>query len=294
MKKLSVSIVVACFILLGPCRLLAQTATANMPSKVLWIFHEDVKVARGSAHNKVEQGFARFWTKAQVQPFVAMEAISGNATQVSFVSGYESFAAFEEDYQAFGKAIRGSLKAEYDDLERQEAELVNSVRSSVVRFRPDLSYRPDRYMANLPKDRYVEVTVMQTLPEREESFANGAKMYRSVYEKLNIDMPWVVYEAAEGLPSGTYLVITPMKSLKEIDDVMAMESQIVAAFGEEALKSMNKESANLFVSIESNLYSFSPEMSHAPKVFVDTDPEFWTPKASSASMPARSAKKPAK
>ncbi len=116
---------------------------------------------------------------------------------------------------------------------------------------------------------------MQILPGREADFITGAKMFRNGYEKANVNIPWVIYEVVEGMPSGTYLIVTPMKSLKEIDDVMAMEAQIMAAIGEEALKDMNKQTAGLFVSIESNLYSFSPEMSHASKEFIDADPAFW-------------------
>lgn len=100
-----------CAVLLG-----AVCATAqNQPQlpKVLWIYREDTKPARGSAHQRVEQGLAQHWAKNKVQPFLAMEALSGNATEVMFFSGYDSMAAFEKDYQVFGKASSG---AEYDAL----------------------------------------------------------------------------------------------------------------------------------------------------------------------------------
>ena len=45
----------------------------------------------------------------------------------------QSLASMEKDYAIFGKASSG---AEYDALEKQEADLVNSVRSMVAVLRP--------------------------------------------------------------------------------------------------------------------------------------------------------------
>jgi hypothetical protein len=295
MKKRHVCLIVACLILLGQGLIMAQTLAGTPSPKVLWIFREDVKVAKGAIHRGVERGFAQFWSKAQIQPFIAMEAMSGNPTEVIFMSGYDSFASFEKDYLAFGKATGGPLKAEYDALTKQEAELVNNARSLVAIFRPDLSYRPDQIMPNLPKARYAEITVMRTRPGKAEAFAYGAKLYQSAYEKANIHLPWAIYEAAEGAPSGTFFVLTAFTSLKEIDDMLAAESKILAAMGGPgAIKSMNAQSADIFVSIESNMYLFSPEMSHVPKEFAAVDPEFWIPKAKAAPASTGAPKKTAK
>src|SRR2546428_10890457 len=104
-------------VLLGAVCAAAQTAP-QLP-KVLWIYREDTKPARGSAHERVERGFAQHWAKNKVEPFLALEAVSGNMTEVMFLSGYGSLAAMEKDYQNFGKASNG---AEYEALQRQEAE----------------------------------------------------------------------------------------------------------------------------------------------------------------------------
>jgi hypothetical protein len=183
MKRRHVLSVFVCLILLGQCLIMAQTSGTPTPPKVLWIFREDVKVAKGMAHGRVEHAFAQLWAKGGVQPSLAMEAMSGNPTEILFVSGYDSFASFEKDYQTYGKVISGPMKMEYEALTKQESELVNSARSIVVILRPELSYRAAQIMTGLPKARYAEITVVRTRPGKGESFAAGAKLYQSAYEK---------------------------------------------------------------------------------------------------------------
>jgi hypothetical protein len=135
---------------------------------------------------------------------------------------------------------------------------------------------------------------MRTRPGKAEAFAAGVKHYQDAYARANIETPWAVYEVMEGAPSGTYLVLTPYKSLKEVDNLVAMEPKIIAAMGEEVFKNLNRESADFFISTESNMYTFSPKMSHVSKEFAAADPEFWSPKAKEAQPPSGVAKKPAK
>ncbi|HTY61165.1 MAG TPA: hypothetical protein VMG30_02805 [Acidobacteriota bacterium] len=283
-----------CLILFGQCLAWAQSSARTDPLKVLWLYREDVKVAKGRIHQRVEHEFAQLWAKGQIQPSVAAEAMSGNPTEILFISGYDSFAEFEKDYQAYGKVINGPQKILYNSLSAQEAELVNTARSLLAVYSRELSYHPERIMPDMPKSRYMEATVMRTRPGKEAGFAALIKLYQSAMEKANVTTPWVVYEGAEGAQSGTHLILIFYKSLKEIDDAMALEPKIMAAMGEEAFKNMSKEMADFIVSAESNLYMFNPEMSLAPKEFISADPEFWSPKPKPAPAPASGTKQPAK
>src|SRR5207253_4203385 len=138
----------------------------------LWIYREDTKPARGSAHQRVEHGLAQYWAKNKVQPFLAVEAVSGVATEVMFFSGYDSLASMEKDYALFGKASSG---AEYDALEKQEADLVNSVRSMVAVLRPDMSYHSERFMSVMPQSRYFSIETFRARLGHDADFAAGGK-----------------------------------------------------------------------------------------------------------------------
>jgi hypothetical protein len=268
-------------VLLGTVCATAQTAP-QLP-KVLWIYREDVKPARGSAHEKVERGLAEHWAKNKAGPFLAVEAVSGAATEVMFLSGYDSLAAMEKDYQTFNKASSG---AEYDALERQEAELVNSVRSIVAVLRPDMSYRPERFMGAIPQSRYFNIETFRVRLGHDADFAAGGKLFVNAFEKLKREQPYAMYQVIMGAPEGTYLLFTPMKSFKEADDEFANQGALMQAIGEDNMKNLMKSTGDVFLSMESNIYAFNPNMSNVPKEVAAADPKFWTPKPMAKRVPA--------
>jgi hypothetical protein len=288
MKKGICLSLAVCAVLLG-----AVCASAQNPPqlpKVLWIYREDVKPARGSSHQRVEQGLAQHWAKNKVEPFLAVEAVSGNATEVMFFSGYGSLAAMEKDFQTFGKASSG---AEYDALEKQEAELVNSVRSMVAVLRPDMSYHADHFMSVMPQSRYFSIETFRVRLGHDADFAAGGKLFQNAFEKMKREQPYAMYQVVMGAPEGTYLLIAPMKSLKEVDDDYASQDALMQAMGADNLEKMMKSTGDVFISIESNVYSFNPSMSNVPKDIAAMDPKFWTPKPMVKRPPAAK-KEPAK
>jgi hypothetical protein len=245
--------------------------------QVLVITREDVKPGKGMAHEQIEKGFARALAKHKVQPYLAMEALSGNAGEAMFISGYASFAEFEKDFQNFGKASNGPSKTEFADLNRQEADLVAGVQAWVAVYRPDLSYRGDHLMAMLPQSRYFQVLNFRVRMGRDDDFVEGSKLYLGTFEKLKSERAYVMYQVVMGAPAGTYLLFTPLKSLKELDDEMAGEKAFMEAMGAENLQRLEKRSGDVFLSTRADLYAFNPEMSNVSKEFAAGDPKYWTP-----------------
>ena len=269
---------IACLLLAGCTVLLASVCSAAQTPpqapKVIWIYREDTKPGRNTAHVRVERGFAQHWAKSRVDPFLAMEAVSGNATELMFLSGYDSLAAMEKDFQAFGKAANGP---EYEALERREAEVVSSVRSMVAVLRTDLSYKPERVMSVLPQSRYFNIETFRVRLGREADFAAGAKLFQTAFEKLKREQPYVMYQVIRGAPDGTYMLFSPIRSFKEFDDEYASQGAFIQAMGEENMNNLMKSTGDVFISMESNVYSFNPSMSNVSKDFAAVDPQFWTP-----------------
>jgi hypothetical protein len=290
MKKSICLAFAVCAVLIGAVCASAQ----NQPQlpKVLWIYREDIKPARGAAHVRVEQGLAQHWAKSKVQPFLAIEAVSGVATEAMFLSGYDSLASMEKDYQVFGKASSG---AEYDALEKQEADLVNTVRSMVLVLRPDMSYHADRFMSVLPTSRYFSIETFRVRLGKDADFAAGGQAFRNAFEKMKREQPYAMYQVVMGAPEGTYLLFSPMKSLKEVDDDFASQGALMQAMGGDTMEKMMKGAGDVFISMETNVYAFNPNMSNVPKEVAAADPKFWTPKpmARRAPAPKKEAAKPA-
>ena len=278
MKRSSILSVTLCFILAGLGQAVAQSNFHQPLPKVLWMFREDVRPARAGAHQKVEHDFAQFWVKAQVQPFLALDAVSGNANEVMFLSGYGSFESFEKDYQTFMKAASGPMKAEYDALARQEADLINGQRSAVAIYREDLSYLGDRFKSDLPKSRYMAVETMRVHPGKGESFAEGAKMFQTAYSKAGIEDPFAIYQVTSGAPEGTYIIFSQLQSLKRLDEEIARGPKVMESMGEENWKNLMKGAGDVLMSQETQIYSFNPAMSNVSAEFAAVDPDFWAPK----------------
>ena len=264
-------------ILAAPGIAAAQSAPA-LP-KVLWIIREDVKPGKGALHERIEQGFARQNAKAKVLPYLAMEAVSGNATEAMFISAYDSFAQFDKDFQTFGSASNGPAKMEYEALNKQEAEVVSGVQSWVAVYRPDLSYRADHLMETLAKSRYFAIETFRVRMGHDDDFANASHLFQKAFEKMKSDQPYVFYQVMMGTPGGAYLLFTPMKSLKQIDDDMANEKAFAEAFGADNLQKLEKTAGDVFtVPIRQDIYAFSPQMSNVSKEFAAADPKYWSPK----------------
>jgi hypothetical protein len=90
-----------------------------------------------------------------------------------------------------------------------------------------------------------------------------------------------------GAPNGVYLFLIGMDSLKQLDDLQAEDKALADAVGADALSRLTKGEGDVFQTMESTLYSVSPEMSYVSKEDEDVDPAFWRPKVTAIHPPAK-------
>ncbi len=274
MKKFLV-LILAMGVALGAAgSLLAQEKPAMGPPKVLQIFREEVKFGKGSAHEKNEAAFADVFKRAKwPTTYLAISSMTG-PSEAWFLVGYDSFEALEKDNQATEKAT--AFQAEQTRLLEKDAEFVSGGRGIVLFHREDLSRGVG---VNIAQMRYFRITTFRVRPGHESDFVEAAKTVRAAYDKLGVDVHWAVFQIYSGMPSPTFLVFVPTKSLKEIDEGLARVMAFQEALGEENGKKVQKIAAEGYLSTESNIFAFSPKMSYPPKAWVDADPDFWTPKS---------------
>jgi len=115
-------------------------------------------------------------------------------------------------------------------------------------------------------------------PARDAEFADAIKLVTGNYEKINSDQPLVVYQVVSGASGPTYLFLSPMVSLKTIDEAPARGRAIRESMGEENAATMLKTSAAVTAASESFLFTLNPRMSYVSKEFAAGDLEFWIPK----------------
>jgi hypothetical protein len=262
---------------------------SHMPPKVLTIFREYTKPGKaGSPHEKTESAFVQANMQAKWPThYLAVESVTGKPRAL-FLTGYESFEAWEKDTLATRKNT--TLSAALDRAWAADGELLSETDSTALVFHPEYSLRPE---VDIPHMRYFEISLYQVRAGHNKDWDEIVKMVTAAYMKIP-DAHWATYAVAYGLQGNTYVIFTPLKSAAEIDKSFAQGKEFMAAMGEEGMKKLGELSAATIESHHANLFMFNPKMSYPADDWVKADPEFWKPKAASAHAAAKKAgEKPA-
>jgi hypothetical protein len=253
----------------------AQTETvanpATAPPKILLLVHQQFKFGSESARQKLEVSIVHACDRLEVpNSWIDLQSITGPPETLSF----DPFDSFEQVDKAF--AVWGQLFAAHPqlaNLQEQIRALETSEGTVIAVRREDLGYRVNRI--DLSKARFIRVLEIGLRPGHESEFVESFKLLSAAYEKINADMPWVVYQANVGMPSPSFLVFVPMRALKENDAYLARAPKLREAEGDTGFERMQQIARDAYASTESNLYAISPETSHVTKEIIDGDPDFW-------------------
>jgi hypothetical protein len=246
------------------------------PPKILRIARYSVKPGRAAAQERIGGILARAMNRAKYPAnFIALNSVSGESG-VWIIESHDSFASVESA-DAFVENT-AALKWSVGQFEAQNGELVSGERRLLAAYRKDLSYRGEQLARDLPKMRYVSVVMVRLHPSRDADFTGAVKVVTGAYEKINSDQPMVVYQVVSGSPGPAFLFLSPMISLKTMDEAPTRGLAIREAMGEANAAATLKTSAEVTASSESFLFALNPRMSYVSKEFAAADPEFWTPK----------------
>ncbi len=282
MKPMTTFVLGSC--LLACCAgVAAQERSENkMPPKVLTVTREWTKPGKnGMSHEKTESAFIQAMSRAKWPThYLAVDSLSGKSRSL-FFTAYDSFEAWEKDYNAVMK--NESLSAELDRAGVGDGELLTGVDQGVLIFRQELSLRPG---ADIPHMRYFEISLYHVKPGHDKDWEELVKMYQKGFEKIE-DVHWATYQAVYGQEDGTYIIFNPVKSLSEVDRGFGNWEKFTAAMGEDGMKKLNELAAATVDSSQTNLFIFNPRESYVSDEWIKADPEFWKPKAAMASKPAK-------
>jgi hypothetical protein len=266
MKPTAVHVIAAGLLLSG-----ASLIQAQEPSHLLRIFREDIKSGKGAAHEKVESGYVRAFSKSGYPSYVAWENMTGT-NQAWFVERYDTYEAMEK---AIHLTDAEPLKSTLETLDAEDGELRTGERGIIASYEPDMSYLP--VPANLAKVRFVSVNTLQVRPGHTTDFTEMRKLLNAALTKSGSKQRRVVYSVDSGMPAGSYLILSGMDSLKAMDPPPDFMSR-ADAFGADNLARYYKLLADAVVGSETTLFSVNAKMSNPPKEYITADPDFWTPK----------------
>jgi hypothetical protein len=268
------ALALACIALI--CAAVATTQQAPVtPPQILTLTEEFPKPGKGGAtHEKTEGLYLQAFDRANSKVhYLGMEELSGKPRAL-FFAGYESMAAWQQAEQSVEKD--SDLSAAIARADLADGELLESTERSVWIYDAENSYPGPVDMAQV---RYFEIERFQVRPGQDE-WIELAKLVKAAYAKAMPHRYWALYENVYGAPESSFLVITPMKSASEIDDMFAASAKFMAAAGgEEGMKHMYDLESKAVASSETNLFVVNPRMSRPPESWIKSDPDFWTPNA---------------
>ncbi|HSU19952.1 MAG TPA: hypothetical protein VLI45_09450 [Acidobacteriaceae bacterium] len=268
----------------APLSLRAQTDNQNDLSAalkgepILVIQREFTKPGRdGSSHEATEAAFMRA-AAANKAPFhyIALTSLSG-PNRALFFSGYSSMAAVEQERKSMSAALNTAL----DKAMVADGDVLSGADSSVWRVDSDLSTNTRGMRIGA---RYLIVREFVIKPGHVSEWEQAVKLVMDGYKKADIGAHWVTYRMMYGNSSGpTYLVLTSVKSMDEVDAMHTNDPKFVQAMGEDGLKHLEEVEASCVTSEKSNMFLVNPKMSIPSDEMIKAEPAFWRPKATSSS-----------
>lgn len=269
------------FLLGVVCCSLSVKAQSSAPtyssSKYLVIQREFTKPGRdGTPHQGTEAAYMRA-AAAGKAPFhyVALTSISG-PSRALFLSGYPSMEAVEAERKQISDALGASL----DKAMVADGDLLSQTDASVWVVDPDLSQN-----TNGPRigSRYMIIRQYVVKPGHTAEWEKLVKMVKDGYEKANVGAHWSTYRMLFGNSTGpTYLIITSVKSMTELDAMFSDDPKFGQAMGEDGLKRLDELEASCVDHYMDNFFLIDPKMSIPTDEMLKSDPNFWRPKTTAS------------
>ena len=262
----------------------AQSQDRSGPPPVLAIGREEIKPGRMAAHEKLNVAFVSALSKTPSQSYwLGLVPVSGDDNSTLFLTAFGSFADVEAARKADEElAANPALKADFDALGKQGADMHASQRTSYARHRPELSYRP-LSMEEVAQSRYFGITTVRVKYNRIPDYIAHMKTVNAAREKAKFPARLAAYQVMTGAQYGTFVYFRALKSLSQFDDDAAQmpdvnKAMIEAYGGEEAAKKVRVEGSDLVTFSDSAVYSMNPKISRPAPEFAKHDVAFWTPK----------------
>ena len=206
---------------------------------------------------------------------VGLAAATG-LPQTWMVELHANFASLED----LDKALRlqAPERQPSDSFGQPQEDLLAPPRTMIALYEHAWSYRPDEAVRLLPKARYMFVTIHRLRTGLEGDFAELVRLRKLTNDSVNLDRPELAYHVISGAASGTYIILSPVNTLRVIDDGVA-DVPVYAEPVADARAKAAPKAADIEIGREHLLFRVEPRLSYVSDDFAAADEEFWRGKA---------------
>jgi hypothetical protein len=194
------------------------------------------------------------------------------------VFGFTSMTGRPETWQIETHLSFAGME-EFDANTRQDR--AGNVNTMVMVHRHNWSHRPDEALQALGKAKYFQISMFQVGLGSESDFANLIAQRKARLDSINLDRPDLAYQVLYGAPAGTVILISPITSLKSLDEGVSRWSG--AYFRSTGTPGQARGGAGSPVSspvsevLQDNiLFRILPQYSAVSRETAAADPVFWT------------------
>jgi hypothetical protein len=257
-----------------------NSSSSNLPKYIL-LNREEIKFGRMGDHDALmHQMIQTINTTNADFHFVSATSVTGSQSDFIGIGTFNSYADIEKGMDTLRQSAKANMQNADFIRESQESHVGSRV--TIAKLQADLSHNTDKL--NLGSGRYWDVTMIEVKPGAEDDFEQLAKEYVELHDKGKIDVGWAVYQVQYGGTGATYIYITPLHSLADLDVDRAAAYKAVFTPG--VSSRFNAAFRQQVSEVKSMLLAMRPDISRPEQSMVAANPEFWTVKEAVATAPA--------
>lgn len=249
------------------------------PPKFLNMAHQELKPGRTGSYDELETSIARIYSREAIPVFwVELESITGPA-EVLHLNFFDS----SEEMSTAMSALSAGVAAHPELAQMQDRLLQENVSNATTVLgvrRDDMGYRANTI--DFSKMRALRLSTVFAHPGYERAFMETEWSMSEASEKVHAQAAWAVYEVVGGLPEPAFVVVTPMQSLREIEDLFQTGQAVRQNEGGVLQQHLQELARVAFGTSDTRLFIVGQKMSHVSKKFAGADAEFWAPATVSA------------
>jgi hypothetical protein len=273
------------FLLLSACvgTMQAQDKGADPgkgePPKFLNMVHQELKPGKAGAYDEMETSIARIYSRENIPVYwVALESITG-PPEVLYLNLYDS----SEEMAKAMEALNAGLAAHPELVQMQDRLLQENTSNGTTVLgvrRDDMGYRANTI--DFSKMRALRMSTVFGHPGYERAFMETEWSLSEASQKVHAQSAWAVYEVVGGLPEPAFVIVTPMQSLREIDEIFETSESLKKTEGGALQQHLQELARVAFGTSDTRLFSVGQRLSHVSKKFAAGDADFWAPAPASA------------